>query len=203
MKSVWVTMHLGLLCVSACLITHAHEKDIILEFKTAYFQPVNHTFKHIYKGAAIFGPEVTFNIAQRIYGFASYDFLTKNGRSIGLDTFTKVNFHVLAGGLKFIGCVTDKVSLYAGLGFQPISLQTNNHSPYVIQMTHKWGFGGIAKFGTYIDLPHNLVLDIFADYSFVKVNRSSRTEFPVGYIQQTKANLSGFILGAGIGYRFN
>ena len=101
--------------------------------------------------------------------------------------------------------MTDKVSLYfcyAGLGFQPISLQTNNHSPYVIQMTHEWGFGGIAKFGTYIDLPHNLVLDIFADYSFVKVNKL-RTEFSVGYIQQTKANLSGFILGAGIGYRFN
>lgn len=196
------TMYLGVLCASACLTAHAIAEDIILEFKAAYFQPTHHTFRHIYKGAAIFGPEVTFNISGPFYGFASYNFLTKNGKSIGLSTPTKVRLHEFAAGLKYISCMTDIVSFYAGLGFQPLLLCTNNHSPYVIQRTHKWGFGGIAKFGAYIDLPHCLVLDLFADYSFVTVSRSSRTSFPVGYIQQTKANVGGVIIGAGLGCRF-
>jgi hypothetical protein len=197
------TLYLGLACASACLITHAIEKDIIIEFKGAYFQPMHHTFKHIYHGAAIFGPEITFNLFGPIYGFASYDFLPKNGKSIGLKTPTKVRMHVLAVGFKYISCVADNVSLYAGLGFEPISLHTKNDSPFVIPKTHKWGFGGIVKFGTYIDLPCNFVLDLFADYSFVDVKRTSRTIFPVGFIEQTKANLSGFVLGGGLGYRFN
>jgi hypothetical protein len=197
------TIYLSLLCASACLIIHAYEKDIILEFKAAYFQPMNRTFRHIYSGEAIFGPEVTFNIWESIYGFASYNFLTKNGKSFGLETCTKIRLHLLGAGLKFFNCVTDTVSLYAGLGFQPVSLHTSNHSPYVIEKTHKWGLGGVVKMGTYIDLPCNFVLDIFGDYTFVKVKRSCCTDSSVGYIQQTNANVSGFSVGAGFGYRFN
>ncbi len=178
------------------------DKDVMIEFKAAYFQPINCTFKNIYGGSALFGPELTWNIFRSVYGFASYDYFTKNGNSIGLNTPTKVTMQVLAVGLKFMSCVSDHARLYAGLGFEPIYLFTQNCSTYVIQKTRNWGFGGIAKFGAYIDLPHNIVLDLFADYSFVKVSSSCCTN-PNRYIQQTKADLSGFIFGAGIGYRFN
>jgi len=195
-------IYLLLLCAGAMLITHAH-KDLILEFKAAYFQPTHGTFKHIYHGGALFGPEITFNIVGPIYGFASYDFFTKNGKSLGLSTCTNVRLQVLAAGLKFMHCVADNITLYGGLGFQPIFLHTHNYSPYVIQITHKWGFGGIAKFGMYIDVPCNIVLDLFVDYSLMTVKKSSCNNRPIGYIQQTNANLSGVSFGAGLGYRFN
>ena len=194
-------LFLGLLLLSSMLNVQSN-KDVILEFKAAYFRPIDCVFKNIYGGGAIFGPELTFNIFRSINGFVSYDYFTKNGHSIGLSTPTKVTMQVLGVGLKFMGCVSDHARLYAGLGFQPIYLFTQNCSPYVQQETKKWGFGGIAKFGAYIDLPHNVVLDFFADYSFVKVSPSCCTN-PVLYVQSTKADLSGFIFGAGLGYRFN
>jgi outer membrane protein W len=193
---------LSLLLLSACFTTHG-KKDVILEMKGAFFQPINCTFKNIYGGGAIFGPELTFNIFRNIHGFVSYDYFTKNGSSIGLSTPTSVNFMALGVGVKFMGCVSDHARLYAGLGFEPVYLTTKNCSSYVSPKTQKWGFGGIAKFGAYIDLPHSFVLDLFADYSFVKVSPSCCTGSPLGYIQPTKADLSGFIFGAGIGYRFN
>ncbi len=194
-------LYLGFLVLASCFNLQSN-RDVMLEFKAAYFQPINCTFKNIYGGGAIFGPELTFKIFRGIHGFVSYDYFTKNGNSLGLNSPTKATMQVLATGLKFMGCVSEHARLYAGLGFEPIYLYTKNCSPYVQQVTKKWGFGGIAKFGAYIDLPHNVVLDLFADYSFVKVSPTCCSN-PNFYVQQTKADLSGFIFGAGLGYRFN
>ncbi|MBY0110164.1 MAG: hypothetical protein K2X90_03580 [Candidatus Babeliaceae bacterium] len=198
-KKVYLVLSLWLL--SSCFNVQT-KKDVILEFKAAYLRPIDCVFKNIYGGGALFGPELTWNIFRSVYGFASYNYFTKNGKSIGLNTPTKATMQVLAVGLKFMGCVAHHARLYGGLGFEPIYLYTKNCSPYVVQETKKWGFGGIAKFGAYIDLPHNVVLDLFADYSFVKVSPGCCTN-PNLYVQQTKADVSGFIFGAGVGYNFN
>jgi hypothetical protein len=46
----------------------------------------------------------------------------------------------------------------------------------------------------------DFVLDLFVDYSFVKVNPFC-CDLP--NVQPRKADLSGVIIGAGLGYRFN
>lgn len=176
-------------------------KDVLVEFKGAYFLPTDSCVRNIYgNGAALFGPEVTFRLSEcrNWYGFTSVDFLIKKGSSVGLCNSTKMYMVPLAFGVKYFipFCYGD---FYAGLGFQPLHLTTINCTQFVVQNTSNWGFGGIAKIGTYINLPHNLLLDFFIDYSFVKIHPGNCCTGPVIPL---KANLSGAIFGVGLGYRF-
>ena len=182
---------------------YACDHDILLEFKGAYFLSTSKVFREIYNnGGCLFGPEVTFKLMDCLYGFASIDYLTKSGHSIGLCDYTRVNLLPLGIGLKYMESCCDNVQLYVGLGFQPVRLQTKNCSPFVIQNQKKWGFGGIAKIGAYVDLPCHFLLDFFIDYSFVKV-KCGPDQSCTGYVEPRKANLSGVVFGAGLGYRFN
>lgn len=176
-------------------------RDILLEFKAAYFWPQDSCVRSIYgNGGALYGPEVTFGLCEETnwYGFASIDFFNKSGRSVGLCDVTKIRVMPVALGAKYFVpfCYGD---FYVGLGFQPTHLKTINCSEFVAQTTSKWGFGGIAKVGSYFDLPCNFFVDLFLDYSFVKVGCTNCAVDTV----PLKANLSGVIFGAGIGYRFN
>lgn len=180
-------------------------RDVIVEFKAAYFHSTDSCFKAIYgNGAALFGPEVTFSICSNNnwYGFASVDYLKKDGKSVGLCNSTTVRMVPLAFGLKYFEsvCCAD---VYAGLGFQPTHLKTTNCSPYVVQHASQWCLGGIAKVGAYIDLRCNFVLDLFLDYSFVKAGCPELCQPAFGTLVPLKANISGVIFGAGIGYRFD
>lgn len=173
--------------------------DVLVEFKAAYFMPTDSDVKKIYgKGGALFGPEVTFRVYENWYGFASIDFLTKKGHSLGLCDRTTMSLMPLGIGVKYLipFCYGD---FYMGLGFQPLRLKTVNCSPDVDQTTTNWGFGGIAKIGSYFTLPDNYFIDLFIDYSFVKVGCKKCSPLVV----PLKANLNGAIFGAGLGYRFN
>jgi hypothetical protein len=178
-------------------------RDVLLEFKGAYFLPTDSVFKKIYHGGALYGPEITVQLCcdANVYGFVSVDFLQKNGKSIGFNSPTKVRLIPLGVGLKYFVpfCFGD---FYVGLGFQPTYLHTKDDSPLVIPKHSKWGFGGIAKIGSYFDLPHNFFIDLFIDYSFVKVPFHN-THAPTGPVVPRTANVSGAIFGAGVGYRFN
>ena len=179
-------------------------RDILLEFKGAYFLGTNSIFRKIYDhGGALYGPEVTFNLGchENLYGFASIDVLQKHGRSIGLCSPTKVTLIPLGLGLKYLipFCYGD---FYVGLGIQPTYVRTKDCSPYVIPKNSKWGCGGIAKIGTFFDLPHNLLLDIFIDQSFVTVP-FHKCKAPTGFVSPRKAKVSGTSFGVGFGYRFN
>lgn len=174
--------------------------DVLLEFKVAGFFPTNSCVKKIYgKGAVLYGPEVTAQLCNtQWYGFASVDFLSKEGHSIGLCERTKMSVALLALGAKYFVpfCYGD---FYVGLGFSPLHLKTRNCSPFVAPTTSKWGFGGIAKVGAYFDLPCNYFLDLFIDYNFAKV--SCQNCF--ASVIPLKAKLNGVIVGLGLGYRFN
>jgi hypothetical protein len=180
-------------------------RDVIVEFKGAGFIPTNSNFRDIYgKGAALFGPEITVDICDthRWYAFASVDYLKKDGHSIGLCNDTTVRMVPLAFGLKYFQPVCFG-NLYAGLGFQPVHLKTTNCSPFAVQETSQWCLGGIAKLGTYVDLKCNFVLDFFANYSFVRAGCPKLCRAETETLTPLKANISGVILGVGLGYRFN
>lgn len=177
-------------------------KDVFIEFKGACFLPTNSCVRNIYgKAGPLYGPELTFQLCENKnwYGFASLDFLTKNGRSIGLCDRTKMHLMPLGLGLKYFVpfCFGD---FYMGLGFQPVLLKTINCSNFVLNKTSNWAFGGVAKMGSCFDLCDNYFLDIFADYSFAKLSCKKRC-YNLDVIN-VKANISGAVIGAGIGYRF-
>jgi len=182
----------------SCMSLQAH--DVLIEAKGAYFLSTNHLFKDIYNnGGGRYGGELTVKLYKHLYGFASADFLSKRGRSIGCCSPTKVNLINLGLGLKYMipFCYGD---FYVGLGVLPTHLRTKDCSAFVIPKRSKWGCGGIGKIGTYFNLSPHVLVDIFVDYSFVKIPFKCRSNQPT---QSHTANLSGCGFGAGFGYRFN
>jgi hypothetical protein len=197
-----VRYHVSLLFLLAAPLISRHT---LLEFKAAYFLPTNDVFKHLYNGSAEYGPELTVQLCEdkNWYGFLSIDYFEKKGRSLGLCDFTKVSLLPLGVGLKyFVPFWCDRADFYLGLGFQPVYVQTKNCTDTSITKQHRWGFGGIAKAGTYWYLPCDFFIDLFIDYSFVKVGCKQRCLPAHETITPRKANVSGALFGGGIGYRF-
>lgn len=183
-------------------------RDILLEFKGAYFHPTGSRFKKIYGGSAIYGPELTIQLFENCcnwYAFFSVDWFHKKGRSIGLHTPTKIHLLPLAFGLKyFMPSCYECVDFYAGLGFQPVHVHIRNSSPFVTPNESKWVLGGIAKVGSYIYLPNtnNLFLDLFIGYSFARASSHTAQVCCDGAVVPLSSSISGAIFGAGLGWRF-
>lgn len=192
----------ALLLTYCCMSLVARDRDIIFEFKGAYFLPTNDRFKDIYKGNALYGPELTVQLRPDScwYGFASVDYFQAKGRSLGLCDRTKVSLVPIAFGVKyFMPFSCKRFDMYAGLGFQPVRVRTQDCSEFVVFEQSRWALGGIAKVGTYVYLPCNFVLDFFVDYSFAKTGcRDCR----LNNVAPLKANVSGVIFGGGLGYLF-
>lgn len=181
-------------------IANLSARDLILEFKAAALVPTNHTFRSAYRNSiALFGPELTVQLNRDWYGFIAANYFQRNGRYLGTSEDTKLRAMPLAIGLKCFLPVNHGTSLYLGLGFQPIYLHTKNSRGLVTATESFWGFGGIAKSGIFIDLGNNFLLDLFADYNFVKIGVS---DFYGHTMTPIKTNISSVILGAGLGYRF-
>ena len=183
------------------LIAPLAGRDVFLEFKGAYFHPTGSCFKELFSsGAALFGPELTVQLCENRdwYLFASFDYLKKNGHSIGLCSQTRVQLYPIAFGAKYFVSMCDCFDLYGGLGFQAVKVRTQDCAVGALPTISKWGYGGIAKFGGYYYLPHNFFLDVFVDYSFVKAGKNR----VCNGLQLLKADVSGVIVGAAIGYRF-
>lgn len=182
-------------------------RNVVWEFKGAYFLPTNDTFTDIYgHGSALFGPEVTFQLCdnEHWYGFASFDYFQKKGKSLGLCEPTRIRLLPLAAGLKYLHAFREKVHFYVGLGFEPVFASFTNCSDSVEVQQKEWGVGAIAKVGAYYDLPHDFVLDFFVDYSYAKVGSDSICGCDeTGGVVSTKANVSGVIFGLGLGYHFS
>ncbi|HLF66892.1 MAG TPA: outer membrane beta-barrel protein [Gammaproteobacteria bacterium] len=178
-------------------------RDVIVEFKGAYFWPTDCTFKKIYhKGGALYGPELTVQLFddKNWYAFASVDYFQKKGHSIGLCEPTKVRLIPVALGLKyFVPVCDDRIDLYAGLGLEWVNVRTKNCSQAVVSKQSDWGLGGIAKVGAYYHLPHHFLIDTFINYHYAKVG--SNDCWCHGF-ESRKANVSGAIFGVGLGYNF-
>ncbi len=179
-------------------------RDVIVEFKGAYFWPTNSDFKHIYHhGGILYGPELTLQLFDDTnwYVFASLDYFHKKGHSVGLCDPTSVTLIPLALGLKyFVPVCDDRIDLYGGLGFEWMYARTKNCTELGVLKQTDWGLGGIVKAGAYYRLPHNFLIDAFIGYSYAKVG-SNDCDCQSG-IESKRANVSGAIFGLGLGYSF-
>ncbi|MGB8367318.1 MAG: hypothetical protein WCD44_03075 [Candidatus Babeliales bacterium] len=184
----------------AFLCAHIYGRDVLLEFKGAYFVPTNSTFRNCYKGTVIYGPELTIQLKEQKnwYAFASLDFLKQKGRFLSLCDSTTLRMMFLAAGIKYI-FPFKHADLYLGLGFQADRLNKKSRNKFVTTQNTIWGYGGIAKIGSYIHLPHNFFIDLFFDYGFVW---TPKTNFYGNRATRQRTNVGAAIFGAAIGYRF-
>ncbi len=173
-------------------------RDVILEFKGSYFLPTSSTFRDMYKGSALYGPELTVQLFtnKNWYAFGSVEYYKQTGRCLSLADSSKLRLLPLAIGLKYFFDISKRVDLYLGLGFQPVHVKKTTQRAFVDSKISQWGYGGIGKIGTFIDIKKNFLLDFFFDYSFVWTKNLN------SHVAIKKSNLSGAIFGVGLGYRF-
>lgn len=176
-------------------------RDVILEFKGAYFLPTDCMFKRCFKGGALYGPELTIQLRDQSawHGFASVDYYKKKGRFLSLCDSSTLRLVPLALGIKYFVPCRSRADFYVGLGFQAAYLNKKSRNGCVTSKKKLWGFGGIAKSGVYIDLAHDFLLDLFIDYSFI---RTKKNDFYGNKVTCSKMHVDGPIFGAGLGYRF-
>jgi hypothetical protein len=177
----------------------SERRNVLLEAKGSVFVPTNDTFRHIYHTGGIFDLELTFQIYEGLFGWGSGGVFFKKGHSIGECDPTCAIIVPIGAGLKYLWNF-DLGDLYLGAGVLGVDLHTKDGSPFVIPHRHKWGVGGIVKAGFLFDLPRSFFADLFTDYSFAKVHFCCN-EFTCGVVSQP-ANVSGWGLGLGFGYRF-
>lgn len=174
----------------------AHEKFI--EIKGSGFFPTSHFFKKIYHDAGMVGGELTVNAFDNVYAWLSVDYLRKSGLSLIGDSRTKVSYLPIGFGLKYLHpiCYGD---VYFGLGALAARIRTHDYAPNVVPVYSKWGWGGIVKFGALLDIRCPFLLDIFVNYAF---SRASSNDTLNNLVVPHTVKVSGFILGAGLAYRF-
>jgi hypothetical protein len=231
-RLVLASLGLALLLVSVA----AHAREFLLEAKGSYYLFTNDTTRHIYHhGSGMFTAELSAKLANdreccvnecdcccdscwsHWYGWISAGYLQKKGHvkdTIGNTYKTKMNLIPIGIGLKYLwnSCWGD---FYLGAGVLAARIKTHDHSPFVVPCRDKWGAGFIVKGGFLWDFCCCWFIDLFADYSFIRVKFHDATiQGPIlnaqrvqigsgGMVQGRKANASGFELGLGIGYRFN
>lgn len=208
---------LGRLILSICSLavfasTQLSAFELLAEVKAGYFWPSDKTFREIYgHGSGIVGAELSAPIWCSLYGFAGIDYFAKKGHSIisscSDSSFsdseichnpTRIKLVPVTFGLKYFYCV-DRYDIYVAGGAQYTYFQTKDESPFVIETVTKRGWGGIAKLGTLINFDCGLFLDVFGQYSFLRMDfKDDRHDRLIRH----DAKLSGWSVGLGLGYRF-
>ena len=183
---------------------HVIARDVILEFKGAYFLPTGRVFKDIFNRSALYGPELTVQVCNESswYAFAAVDYFKTKGCSLCLASPTKVTLLPVTFGIKyFVPVGFQCLDPYVGLGCNAMRVRTEDCYLNNKTTITKWGFGGIVKAGVYCYLPHNFVLDFFINYDFLTAGKNGCCASNPA-IQFRRAHLNGVQFGAGLGYRF-
>lgn len=161
-----------------------------VEARAAAFIPTSDAFRRIYGTAsAAFAIEAVYKLKNPLFGFANIDWLSKDGRSIGLHNFTSLKTLNTSFGLKLAHPFWENCYPYIGLGPNISVVWIHNHS-HCAKEQSKASVGLVAKSGLYIVLPKQLFLDVFVDYLYQPYNFSKH------------ADIGGFKIGLGFGGRF-
>lgn len=184
--------------------SHLYGLDVLLEVKGAYFLPTNGHFSAIFGGGALYGPELTVQLAKQSswYGFCSLDYFAQSGCSECIPSPTRINMWIGAVGVKyFFPRVRDCLDFYVGLGVEPIYARITNCSPFVEQKQTRWTGGGLAKVGMYWRLPRGFLLDFFVDYSAAQLSSGADRNSNCCVVPEN-FYIGGFVFGGGLGYCF-
>lgn len=185
------------LATTVLSFSHLQATEILTELKAAYFHPESTKFRRVYGSSGIYGAEVSVQTWCNWYTWISGDFFIKSGHSLGLKDKTNIYFIPIGLGLKYMYQYCDW-DFYGAGGVLGTYVHFHDHSPFVVQRSDNWGWGAIGKIGAiwnYCDF----FLDLFTSYSWTHVGFHEHHHL---VIYRHEANLGGWAIGLGIGYRF-
>lgn len=174
--------------------------DFLLEGKAAYFLPTGDRFKKIYQGGGIYGVECSGKVKDFLYAWASVDSFVKSGTAYGTcsQSSTHIFFLPLGLGLK-VFFPFKAFDFWLGGGATGVYVHVRDKNPDVIPSISKWGLGGIVKGGMLVSFTDLLFIDLFASYLSLTIPFQDTRG---GTVIPHKGDLSGWTLGASLGFRF-
>lgn len=168
------------------------------DFKVAWYYPTSKNFRDIYSDAILYSLETNIQIWGNFTPWLSVGYLCTSGNSIGKSDDTDLYAIPIGVGLKYFFNLCGSFQPYLGIGPVVTYSHINNDSSFVSPTQTGWGIGGIAKSGFLTDLSDCIFLDVFLDYTYLKMNFSHSSKKVI----KRNGDLSGLSVGAGIGYRF-
>ncbi len=173
-----------LLTLLILLSTQLAAIEVLTEAKVGYFLPTDSKFRSIYgEDGILFGLESSFAVPHNFYPWISVDVYDNSGHTKSHHK-SHIYFIPVGAGIKYIYPFR-YLSVYGGAGVLPTYLHVHDHS--------RWGCGGIVKAGFIADRIWNFFIDLFAEYSYIKMRHTE---------ELNPANLSNFTVGGGVGYHF-
>lgn len=164
------------------------------EVKVSYYHfSSSHVREIIGSGTALVQGELNYRV-NNFTLFADAGYFSKRGHSTGTCHKTRLEAVPFSFGAKYnCGLV------YVGGGLRAFSVNIHNDYNYVRRHEQKTSVGGVVNAGLNYCW-NRIVFNPFFEYSFIKMNfgRDCRER----NIYRHSLDLSGFSIGAGVGYSF-
>lgn len=173
---------------SFCLIFSNQTR---FDVRVGGFFPTYDLFRDIYgKQMLIWEIQSSTKIHQHFDIWANFDFLSKDGASVGFREYTKIEISNLSFGSNYTFKINEKMRGYLGLGLSPALLWLKNYSLTFKEKFFRIAYGAVGKSGVQIFFPDRVFLDFFVDYLFEMIHFDKWKQ------------LGGVRVGGGIGLNF-
>lgn len=170
-----------------------------LEAKVGYFIFADSKMRKIYKhGGVDVQLSTSYPVHKYLQLYLSAEFLEKHGRSLNSHQKTSIWQVPLSFGLKPVVPMSSCTQWYFTLGPRYVFLHLHNDSSFVDRNINHSRLGGFVNTGfNFFPLRHFLI-DIFGEYSYVKMNVHPSKANVIGKNTQ----VGGYVFGLGLGYVF-
>lgn len=129
--------------------------------------------------------------------YASIEYFHLNGKSLNNRQKTSIWASPVNLGLRPTFTLNCKSQYYFALGPRYLNLHQRNHSSYVYKNTSKNTFGFFVNTGIQYFFYKNLLIDLFVEYSYAKIDFH-----PGSQVYTRNTQVGGITIGGALGYEF-
>lgn len=164
------------------------------EVRGSYFFPTSKRFRETYDSDGLGGEiELSKKLACNWMVWGNINYIKKSGHTIDdQKAKTKIMLIPITIGLRYHFTEYNCYLPYLGVGVGYTIANVKNHFGSINRRFFQTSPGFVIKSGTYFEISNHLLLDLFIDYYFQKMDL---------YSLKIK-NIGGFRTGLGFGYRF-
>ena len=176
----------------------------LTEIRASYFHPNSSTFRNIYSNSEIlYAVEVNIKARDKVYPWISLGYLYARGSTRPRDIASTLYIAPAAVGIKYFFIDSSRpVRPYVGAGMLAAYANAKSKVPGASREENDTTVGAIAKTGILIDITPSVHLDLFADFTSLKVDFTHDADQAYASYLPAKSNFSGWNLGAGVVYQF-
>jgi len=141
---------------------------------------------------------MSYPILKWLQIYSSFEYMERHGNSLNGSEKTRIWEIPLSLGLKPVVVISPKGQYYFTLGPRYFFMRQRNTSLCVDKTIVDNNIGGFVNTGFDFLLHQYLLIDLFGEYSFVRL----RAHHSKAYVYKKTMQAGGFTFGAGLGYAF-